>query len=286
MTNAASWNEISSGYSYSTLATIAAQRPFTSFLWTIVDLEQLPKDFLDQGSINIRESVSIQPPKPFDLESTKLGISRKLGHTKPIRFAFHAEKEGLGVLDDILLCLIPIFSMKDVLPNDAVLKLDLPGLGGQSIWAKDASVHLAFLKFITKESKCNFDDYLSLAAVVHALDYIYLMALNGENMAYGKALSREDDRVAEFLSNDHRAGSKPLSRQSSEIFVLTRTVGKDWRKRDIFGWTALQYAASCKEFELLDERQHPVIPKNHLSGYLKGPATGWSPTDLVARQFW
>lgn len=197
------------------LATIAAQHLFTSFLWTIVDLEQLPKDFLDQGSINIHEYVSIQPPKPLDLESTKLGISRKLSHTKLTRFALHAEKEGLGVLDDILLCLIPIFSLKDVLPNDAVLKLDLPGLGGQSVWANDASIYLAFLKFITKDSECNFYDYLSLATVVHALDYIYLMALNSENMAYGKALSRENDTVAESHSSNHSADCKPLNQQSS-----------------------------------------------------------------------
>ncbi|CCT74446.1 uncharacterized protein FFB20_10922 [Fusarium fujikuroi] len=152
---------------------------------------------------------------PLDMEPTKLGTSRKLSHTKLSRFALHADKEGLGVLDDILLCLNPVFSLKDVLPKDAVLKLDLPGLGGQNIWAKDASVYLAFLKFITKESKCNFDDYLSLAAVFHTLDCIYLMAPNGEHMAYGKALSREDERVAESHFNDHRAGSKPLIRQSS-----------------------------------------------------------------------
>ncbi|CVL09843.1 uncharacterized protein FPRN_13401 [Fusarium proliferatum] len=338
------------------LATIAAQHLFTSFLWTIVDLEQLPKDFLDQGSINIHEYVSIQPPKPLDLESTKLGISRKLSHTKLTRFALHAEKEGLGVLDDILLCLIPIFSLKDVLPNDAVLKLDLPGLGGQSVWAKDASIYLAFLKFITKDSECNFDDYLSLATVVHALDYIYLMALNSENMAYGKALSRENDTVAKSLSNNHIADCKRLNRQSSgdlrklmeylslffpdvikklRVFyklqgredcfyelesyceketqigphgagngneTLMRQIrfttlhcqaskmvpinlslfqGKDWRKRDIFGWTALHYAASCKEFEFFDERQHPVMPNNDLPGDLKAllqhdhPQTWW-----------
>ncbi|RBA22313.1 hypothetical protein FPRO05_00660 [Fusarium proliferatum] len=326
------------------LATIAAQHLFTSFLWTIVDLEQLPKDFLGQGSINIHEYVSIQPPKPLDLESTKLGISRKLSHTKLTRFALHAEKEGLGVLDDILLCLIPIFSLKDVLPNDAVLKLDLPGLGGQSVWAKDASIYLAFLKFITKDSECNFDDYLSLATVVHALDYIYLMALNSENMAYGKALSRENDTVAKSLSNNHIADCKRLNRQSSgdlrklmeylSLFIpdvikklrvfyklqgredcfyelesyceketqigphgagngnetLMRQIrfttlhcqaskmvpinlslfqGKDWRKRDIFGWTALHYAASCKEFEFFDKRQHPVMPNNDLPGDLK-----------------
>ncbi|KAF5569527.1 serine threonine phosphatase 6 regulatory ankyrin repeat subunit A [Fusarium phyllophilum] len=343
-------------HSTANLATIAAQHLFTSFLWTIVDLDQLPKDFLDQGSINIHEYVSIQPPKPLDLKSTKLGISRKLSHTKLTRFALHAEKEGLGVLDDILLCLIPIFSMKDILPNDAVLKLDLPGLGGQSIWAKDASAYLAFLKFITKESRCNFDDYLSLAAVVRALDYIYLMGLNGENMAYGKALSREDDRAAESHSNDHKAGSNPLSGKSSgdlqkliehlSLFfpdtikrllvfyklqgredsfyelesrcekeiqtrpdgagngneTLMRQIrfsilhyqasnmipinlrlfqGKDWRKQDIFGWTALHYTASCKEFELFDECQHPAVPKNHLPGYLKDllqdghPQTWW-----------
>ncbi|KAH7154391.1 ankyrin repeat-containing domain protein [Fusarium sp. MPI-SDFR-AT-0072] len=338
------------------LATIAAQHLFTSFLWTIVDLDQLPKDFLDQGSINIHESVSIQPPKPLDLESSKLGTDRKLNHTKLTRFALHAEKEGLGVLDDILLCLIPIFSLKDVLPNNAVLKLDLPSLRGQSTWVKDAPAYLAFLRFMTKESKCNFDDYLSLSTVVQALDYICLMALNDENMAYGTALSRVDDKVAESHSNDSSADFKPPSRQSSgdlqkliehlslffpdvikKLLVFYKLQGRedcfyelesrcekemqtgtrgarndnetlmrqirfttlhyqaskmapidlrlfqgtDWKKRDIFGWTALHYAASCKELKLVDECQHPIMPKNHLPGYLKAllqhghPQTWW-----------
>ncbi|KAF5986579.1 serine threonine phosphatase 6 regulatory ankyrin repeat subunit A [Fusarium coicis] len=122
---------------------------------------------------------------------------RKLSHTKLTRFALHAEKEGLGVLDDILLCLIPIFSLKDVLPNDAVLKLDLPGLRGRNTWVKDAPAYLALLKLMTKESKCSFDDYLSLATLVRALDYICLMALDDENMAYGKTLNQEHDKVTE-----------------------------------------------------------------------------------------
>ncbi|KAF5605623.1 serine threonine phosphatase 6 regulatory ankyrin repeat subunit A [Fusarium pseudocircinatum] len=337
------------------LATIAAQHLFTSFLWTIVDLDQLSKDFLDQGSINIHESVSIQPPKPLDLESTKLGTGRKLSHTKLTRFALHAEKEGLGVLDDILLCLIPIFSIKDVLPNDVVLKLDLPGLRERSTWVKDASAYLALLKFMTKESKCSFDDYLSLAAVVHALDYIYLMTLDDENMAYGNTLHQEDDKISESKSNDSGGETKSPSRQSSDDYqmllvyisqlypdVVRRLLafyelqerkdyfydlgrrceetetwppgfgnekeglikqirftslhdqasimapidlrvieGKDWKKRDIFGWTALHYAASCKEFNVVEECQHPILRSNQLPGCLKAllrqshPQTWW-----------
>ncbi|KAK2931230.1 SPRY domain [Fusarium oxysporum f. sp. vasinfectum] len=338
------------------LATIAAQHLFTSFVWTVVDLDQLPKDFLDQGSINIHESVSIQPPKPLDLESSKLGTGRKLSHTKLTRFALHAEKEGLGVLDDILLCLIPIFSLKDVLPNDIVLKLDLPGLRGRSSWVKDAPAYLALLKFMAKDSICRFDDYLSLASVVHALDYIYLMALDDQNMAYGKALPVVDDRASAPKPDDSSANSKSLSRQSSgdiqklldhisqfypdavkklSVFYelqgrkdflcklesrcgeikkpwshvydnekeslmkqirftflhdqasnmapidLRSFQGKDWKKRDIFGWTALHYAASCKEFNLVEECQHHIMRNSHLDGCLKAlirqshPQTWW-----------
>ncbi|EMT71020.1 Serine/threonine-protein phosphatase 6 regulatory ankyrin repeat subunit A [Fusarium odoratissimum] len=265
------------------LATIAAQHLFTSFVWTVVDLDQLPKDFLDQGSINIHESVSIQPPKPLDLESSKLGTGRKLSHTKLTRFALHAEKEGLGVLDDILLCLIPIFSLKDVLPNDVVLKLDLPGLRGRSSWVKDAPAYLALLKFMAKDSICRFDDYLSLASVVHALDYIYLMALDDQNMAYGKALPVVDDRASAPKPDD---SIKKLSvfyeLQGRKDFLYLRSFqGKDWKKRDIFGWTALHYAASCKEFNLVEECQHHIMRNSHLDGCLKAlmrqshPQTWW-----------
>ncbi|SCO90430.1 uncharacterized protein FRV6_14558 [Fusarium oxysporum] len=338
------------------LATIAAQHLFTSFLWTIVDLDQLPKDFLDQGSINIHESVSIQPTKPLDVESSKLGTGRKLSHTKLTRFALHAEKEGLGVLDDILLCLIPIFSLKDVLPNDVVLKLDLPGLRGRSSWVKDAPAYLALLKFMAKDSICRFDDYLSLASVVHALDYIYLMALDDQNMAYGKALPVVNDRASAPKPDDSSANSKSLIRQSSgdiqklldhisqfypdavkKLSVFYEFQGrkdffcelesrcgeikkpwshaydnekgsfmkqirftflhdqvskmapidlrsfqeKDWKKRDIFGWTALHYAASCKESNLVEECQHHIMRNSHLDGCLKAllqqshPQTWW-----------
>ncbi|EWZ81514.1 hypothetical protein FOWG_14519 [Fusarium oxysporum f. sp. lycopersici MN25] len=338
------------------LATIAAQHLFTGFVWTVVDLDQLPKDFLDQGSINIHESVSIQPPKPLDLESSKLGTGRKLSHTKLTRFALHAEKEGLGVLDDILLCLIPIFSLKDVLPNDVVLKLDLPGLRGRSSWVKDAPAYLALLKFMAKDSICRFDDYLSLASVVHALDYIYLMALDDQNMAYGKALPVVDDRASAPKPDDSNANSKSLSRQSSgdiqklldhisqfypdavkKLSVFYELQGrkdflcklesrcgeikkpwshvydnekeslmkqirftflhdqasnmapidlrsfqeKDWKKRDIFGWTALHYAASYKEFNLVEECQQHIMRNSHLDGCLKAllrqshPQTWW-----------
>ncbi|KAF5549708.1 serine threonine phosphatase 6 regulatory ankyrin repeat subunit A [Fusarium napiforme] len=179
--------------------------------------------------------------------------------------------------------------------------------------------------------------------LVRALDYIYLMALDDENMAYGKTSNQEHDKVTKSKSNDSSAKTKSPSGPSSggyqtlldyisqlypdvlrglltfyklqarkDYFCdlgrrceeteswppgfgnekeglmkqirfaslhnqasiiapidLRLIEGKDWKKRDIFGWTALQYAASCTEFIVLEECQHPILRSNQLPGCLK-----------------
>ncbi|CEI67723.1 unnamed protein product [Fusarium venenatum] len=113
-------------HSTAATVTIAMQHLFIHFMWTIVD--RLPKNFLDQGSVNVHEAVSVQPPRKLDLSSNKSGIGRKLSHKKLKKFVLHAEKEDLGTFDDVLLCIIPGLSIKDRLPNDATFRFDLPRL--------------------------------------------------------------------------------------------------------------------------------------------------------------
>ncbi|KAF5228499.1 hypothetical protein FAUST_11046 [Fusarium austroamericanum] len=157
-------------------ATIVVQHLFTHFIWTIVD--RLPKDFLGQGTTNVHEFVSVEPPKKLDLLSRKSGTSRKLRHTKLANFVLHAEKERLGTVDEVLLCLIPVFSIKDRLPNDATCRFDLPNFSEGKDWTKKAPHYLALLESMSKRLGCVCDDSLALMALVYALDYLYMMALD------------------------------------------------------------------------------------------------------------
>ncbi|KAF4954261.1 hypothetical protein FGADI_5386 [Fusarium gaditjirri] len=201
-------------HSTAALVTIAAQHLFTHFIWTVVDC--LPKDFLNQGSINIHESVIVQPPKSLDLSSRKPGTGRKLSHNKLTQLALYAEKEGLGLLDDILLCLIPVLSIKDRLPNDATLPLDLPSLSDRKSWVKAVPKYLEILKFMEESARCDFEDYLVLAVVVRALDLVYLMALDEANMEYQKRVKPQSttDTSAKFKIS--KGSEKSEDREHSE----------------------------------------------------------------------
>ncbi|RGP78251.1 serine threonine- phosphatase 6 regulatory ankyrin repeat subunit a [Fusarium longipes] len=185
-TNALESSTLLVQHSTAGLSTIAAQHLFTHFIWVVVD-GYLPKDFLDQGSISINESVSIQPAKQLDFFRSKPGTGRRLRHNKLTQLALHGEKEGLGVQSDILLCLIPVLSIKDCLPNDATLQLDLPKLSDQRNWSKVIPRYTGLLKFVENSIGRDFEDYLGLAVVVYALDLAYLMILDNENMGYGKS---------------------------------------------------------------------------------------------------
>ncbi|KAF4336100.1 serine threonine phosphatase 6 regulatory ankyrin repeat subunit A [Fusarium beomiforme] len=175
-------------HSTADLATIAAQHLFTSFIWTVI--EYLPKDFLNQGSVSVRESVAVLPPKKIDLQSFDPTIGRKLQHKLLTKFSLHAEKESLGSSDDVLLCMIPAFSYNDVLPNDAALQIALPKPRERKTWAKDATNYSNLLDSLVKNCVKNATDFLSLAILVHALEFTYLMVLDDENMECERNLRR------------------------------------------------------------------------------------------------
>ncbi|CAG1975297.1 unnamed protein product [Fusarium graminearum] len=152
-------------HSTAATATIVVQHLFTHFIWTIVD--RLPKHFLGQG-----------PPMFMIIKS---GIGRKLSHQNLTKFVLHAEKEDLGTFDDVLLCLIPVFSIKDRLPNDATFQFDLSGFPERRSWPKAASNYSALLKSMSKSPPSVTEDSLTLTEVAYALDYIYMMALDAKH---------------------------------------------------------------------------------------------------------
>ncbi|XEV01294.1 hypothetical protein FSHL1_006581 [Fusarium sambucinum] len=301
-------------HSTAVIATIAVQHLFTHFIWTIVDL--LPKNFLGQGSINVGDSVSVA-------SSSKSGIDRKLKGEKIDKFTLRAGKEGLGTSDDILLCLIPVLSITDRLPNDATFEFDLPKLAERKDWPKAADRFSELLKSMPKSPDFGFEDSLTLTAVVRALDYLYLMALDEKYLetkkptkANTESEQSEIDETDDFSTkpNIPQSSPKPTSQEpADELRILIRkiypgAIEKLWwfyglqrreeffldlkdnaeekipkenfmehirftklhqhiangrrlylgdlqgtilQTRDIFGWTALHYAAACRDLKII-----------------------------------
>ncbi|KAF0640929.1 hypothetical protein FPSE5266_00694 [Fusarium pseudograminearum] len=217
-------------HSTAATATIVVQHLFTHFLWTIVD--RLPKHFLGQGSINAQEFVSVEPRRKLDLLSSKSGTVRRLSHKKLTKFVLHAEKEDLGTFDDVLLCLIPVLSIKDRLPNDATCRFDLPNFSVEKDWIKKAPNYLALLESMSKRPGCVLDDSLALMAVVYALDYLYMMALDKkysgcerptqankelEQAEYPEAESSEPED-SDTMSNSSKDNSETPKQESTDNF--------------------------------------------------------------------
>ncbi|PCD24237.1 hypothetical protein FGRA07_11216 [Fusarium graminearum] len=301
-------------HSTAATATIAMQHLFTNFIWTI--LNYLPKDFLGQGAANIGEYVSVY-------SSSKSGIDRNLRHEKLTKFALRAEKEGLGTFDDILLCLLPVFSIEDRLPNDATLDLVLPKVTERKDWPNASASFFELLKSMPKTPKDRFEDSLTLTVVAYALDYVYLMALDEQFSQLKKppntntesnqpAIETKEhphektkvpaEDLQNLISNDfpgvmmklwlfyehqgranffldlkrkcqqkipEHEGQLQLEIQQSfmehirftnlhqEIvnnrrLDLSELQGMKFQTRDIFGWTALHYAAACQDLEIIE----------------------------------
>jgi hypothetical protein len=79
------------------------------------------------------------------------------------------EKFGMGNTNDILMCIVPALSFKDLLPNRQMLEL-LPQIGSGQGWVETASCYNQLLKThigtTTKESFC-------YAVVVKTMDFLY-----------------------------------------------------------------------------------------------------------------
>ncbi|KAK6721005.1 hypothetical protein SNK05_004097 [Fusarium graminearum] len=294
-------------HSTAATATIVVQHLFTHFIWTIVD--RLPKHFLGQGSANVHDYVSVQPSRKLDLLSRKSGIVRKLSHQNLTKFVLHAEKEDLGTFDDVLLCLIPVFSIKDRLPNDATFQFDLSGFPERKSWPKAASNYSALLKSMSKGPESVIEDSLTLTAVAYALDYIYTMALDAKHSrrdeytntnkeakqqeSLGTKNSRTDSNTAKadsmisgqqstndlqdlqtYISEAFPGALKKMwlfcklqgraefflelkescRKRTKEATWLLEPMSQDMKKletRDVFGWTALHYAAACDDLQVI-----------------------------------
>ncbi|KAF2995700.1 hypothetical protein E8E13_003650 [Curvularia kusanoi] len=151
------------------LSTILAQHLFTSFMWTVV--EKLPRDFLRRGSENNEQLVNIEGRRAFDpRDFEKTWYCPTLRHRKLTKLVREIEKSGLGSYTDILLCMIPAFSSKDLLPNHAMLKL-IPPVQHDHGWVATAGDYTRLLRTSIQTSP---PEMLCYNVIVAVMDFLYL----------------------------------------------------------------------------------------------------------------
>lgn len=126
------------------LPNILAQHLFTSLMWTVV--EHLPKECLHQGPLNSDHEVEIEGIHTFDPhEFAKTWHRPTLRHRRLTKLVRQIKDFGLGSETEVLLCMIPAFSVKDLLPNHVILQLTPQIRRGQG-WAETARCYNRLLE--------------------------------------------------------------------------------------------------------------------------------------------
>lgn len=157
---------ISNGY----LPTILSQHLFTSFMWTIS--EYLPRDFLSQDLSSKEENVEIDGRHRFVLDELLDTWQRPtLRHRTLTKLVRQMETFGLGTMTDILLCIVPVLSAEDLLPNSAILKLVPEPQRGQS-WSEIARAYRDVLDYIPISMLA--EERFCYAVITRIMDFFYV----------------------------------------------------------------------------------------------------------------
>ncbi|KAK5652908.1 hypothetical protein OQA88_9386 [Cercophora sp. LCS_1] len=157
---------ISNGY----LPTILAQHLFTSFMWMIS--EHLPRDFLWQDLSSKEDNVEIDGRHRFVLDELHETWARPtLRHRTLTKAVRQMETYGLGSLTDILLCIIPVLSVEDLLPNNAILKLVPEPQQGQP-WSDIAAAYQQLLRSVPVGRAA--EERFCYAVITRVMDFLYV----------------------------------------------------------------------------------------------------------------
>ncbi|KAJ3457220.1 hypothetical protein MRS44_014361 [Fusarium solani] len=181
------------------LHTILAQHLFTSFMWTVVEF--LPKNCLNPGIDEIQQEVEIESPKEFNAYDSSFAqdwLRIKLRHRQLTKVVRKMESYGLGSTTDILLCMIPALSSRNLLPNQAILKL-MPRVSSGRGWVETAICHEQLLETI-KTDKVSEEDRLSVGIVVASMDFLsFAYEPYDEQMKSPRDLDDELEAIAQEL---------------------------------------------------------------------------------------
>lgn len=196
-------------------------------MWTVV--EKLPPDCLRKEERDV-EIIDRHKFDPRDIGNT--WHLPTLRHRKLARLVRSLESFRLGKTSDILLCMIPALSSRDLLPNDQFLKL-VPEIGSDRGWLEIARYHKELLgtRMITRTK-----ERFSFAVAVRAIDFLHLafepylditelgkdlreeLAHIGTELVYGKL-----GEVVEILAPVYELQRRPLKKlEDFKCLSLTR----------------------------------------------------------------
>lgn len=113
-------------------------------MWTVVG--QLPEDCLRQSISSSESGVDIDDRYAFDAHHfTETWARPTMRHRHLMKLVQQLVSFGLGTQNEILLCMIPAFSSKDLLPNHAILEL-IPQVRLGQGWAETARCYNRLLE--------------------------------------------------------------------------------------------------------------------------------------------
>ncbi|KAF3054087.1 hypothetical protein E8E11_011412 [Didymella keratinophila] len=212
---------------------------------------------------------------------------------------------GIGTQDEILLCMIPAFSSKDLLPNHVILKL-IPQVRLGQGWAETArcynrlleqSMRVTYHETIAEEKFC----YNVLVATVDFLIFasepydghisppqeLILLQIHSFNeylvpfLFLEKTLGFSKTYKALYEALSGTARDEPMVSTRAYQFQVNMA-----KARDIFDWTPLHYAAfldsSYENQALLARYFDPKDVKKDLSIHRIAGPFGRSPLHMVA----
>jgi hypothetical protein len=212
------------------LPTILTQHLFTSFMWTVV--EYLPDDCLRQNFAKNSREVDIVGRHTFDpLEFKETWARPTLRHRTLADLVSKMEKLGLGLYSDIMLCMIPALSSKDLLPNHTILQLFPPICYPQG-WAATAQ---CYKNLLGTSIRTNPPEMLCYSIVVATMDFLnFACEPYDDFVGPHTALKRQIQTLVEVLLS-HRFSN--VLRDLTPLYTIQR-------RRELFENIFGQYASS------------------------------------------
>lgn len=150
------------------LPNILIQHLFTSFIWAIV--EHLPENCLSLDFNGTNEDKIEGHDRFYQDSFHQTWYLPKLSHEKLTETVRQIESYGMGSKIDILLCLIPALSFKDLLPNHAILQL-IPPFSKNQGWAATARCYTNLMATSLRNDK---PEILCFIVAIHTMDFLHL----------------------------------------------------------------------------------------------------------------
>ncbi len=191
-------------------------------MWTVA--EYLPRDCLQQPVLSDEEDVEIDgQQKLVTYDFYQSWLRPKLRHRHLTTVVRQMEGFGLGTMNDILFCMVPSLSFKDLLPDNTMLKL-MPQLC-QNLSRVDAA---RFYRYLLS-TPIGPDEKYCYAVIVAVMDFLFVACTPYDaNLTPPKELDWELGFIIQTLA------SPPLSQVLNKLAPVYELQGRRARFLEIF----------------------------------------------------